>query len=261
MSVLSYLESVASALVLSREERLSIATSISTLESRLGGFDEDGDIKNSYIFGSYSRGTILPRAYDSHSDVDYMVVFEDPFKVQPQSRLDWLKRFAQNKYSRSEIHQDYPTIALELNHIRFELVPAVEMGSSYNLQIPAPHTSLLQWINTNPSELARQTEDANKRLSCKFKPLVRILKLWNVTNGRVYSSYQLEQFLAQLVIFGNNLADYLYYVVRFLPTYGISESGKQKVASLQKQVAQAKAFHDLGYEDSAEAIIKRLFPI
>lgn len=261
MSVLSYLEGVASALVLSEDERQSIAASISTLESRLENHDTNNAIKSKYKFGSYDRGTILPRYLDSHSDVDYMVVFNDPFKVQAQSRLNWLKQFAQEKYSRSEIHQDYPTIALELNHIRFELVPAVEMGGSYNLQIPAPKSSILQWINTNPSELAKQSNDANLRMNFKFKPLVRILKLWNVKNGRVYSSCKLEQHLAQQVIFGNNLEEYLYYAVKWLPTYGLTDTDKQRVFNLQKQIEMAKHFHDTGAEDSAEAIIKRVFPI
>lgn len=261
MSVLSYLEKVASTLVLSRDERMSIAISINTLENRLKNYDSNNDIKSNYKFGSFDRGTVLPRYYDSHSDVDYIVVFKDPFKVQPQSRLNWLKDFAQTKYSSSEIHQDYPTIALELNHIRFELVPAVEMGSSINLQIPAPKSSILQWIYTNPSQLAQQSDDANKRICFKFKPLIRILKLWNVNNGRIYSSCLLEQYLAQLVLYGSNLEEYLYYAVKYLPTNGLTESGKQKVANLQKQVEMAKCYHDLGQEPAAEAIIKRLFPI
>lgn len=260
MTVLSYLESVASALVLTGDERRSIAASISTLESRLENYDTNNDIKSKYKFGSYDRGTILPRCYDSLSDVDYMVVFNDPFKVQAQSRLNWLKQFAQEKYSRSEIHQDYPTIALELNHIRFELVPAVEMGGSYNLQIPAPKSSILQWINTNPSELSKQSNDANLRLNFKFKPLVRILKLWNVNSGRVYSSCKLEQHLAQQVIFGNNLEEYLYYAVKWLPTYGLKDTEKQKVIIFQKQIEMAKHFHEIGAEGSSVAIIKRVFP-
>ncbi len=65
MSVLSYLNQVASALVLSSTENESIKKSISTLESRLEYFDFSSDIKVSYIFGSYERGTILPRCYDS----------------------------------------------------------------------------------------------------------------------------------------------------------------------------------------------------
>lgn len=261
MSVLSYLEEVASALVLSSAEKLSIALSVSTLESRLEDYDENHDIKTKYKFGSYERGTILPRTYDSESDVDYMVVFNDLFRVQPQSRLDWLKGFARNKYSRSEVHQDYPTIALELSHIRFELVPAVEMGSSFNLQIPAPKSLFLQWINTNPFQLAQQTNNANIRMGFKFKPLVRILKLWNVNNGRIFSSFQLEQFLGQLVFGGSNLEEYLYYAVKYLPTFGLSESEKKKVDCLKSQVALAKSFHDLRSESAAEAIINGLFPI
>ncbi|KAF0176901.1 MAG: nucleotidyltransferase family protein [Nitrospirae bacterium] len=78
MSALSYLESKASAAVLSDAEKASIATSISTLESRLDSyFTNRGDgLTAKFKFGSSTRGTILPRSIDAHSDIDFMVVFE-----------------------------------------------------------------------------------------------------------------------------------------------------------------------------------------
>ena len=262
MSVLSYLEKVASTLVLSDAENQSISRSISTLEIRLGLFDANDEIKGNYIFGSYDRGTILPRYYDEHSDVDYMIVFKDPFRANPESRLRWLQRFANAKYSTSEVHRDYPTIALELNHIRFELVPAVEMGSSINLQIPAPKSQYLSWIYTNPSQLARQSMEANRRMNYKFKPLVRILKLWNVRNGKPFSSYELEQQLGQLVYYsGNNLEEYLYYGVSWLTTPYLSETDKKKVESLKQQLQMAQNYKRLGMEPIAENIVKSLFPL
>lgn len=261
MSVLSYLDFVASKLELSYDEKVSIDTSISTLVTRLENYDINGDIIDKYKFGSFDRGTILPRVYDSDSDVDYMVVFKEPFKVQPQSRLNWLKRFAEEKYSRSEIHQDYPTIALELNHIRFELVPAVEMESSYNLQIPAPHSSYLQWIYTNPSEQARLTEDADRRTKGVFRKLVRIMKYWNIKNGRIYSSYQLEQSLSKLVYFGENLEDMFYYAVKYLPTIGLSDTERGKVDELKNKVETVKRLHDSGLEPLADLLIRQIIPM
>ena len=262
MSVLTYLEKVASTLVLTGAENQSICRSLSTLETRLALFDEKSEIKTSYIFGSYDRNTILPRQYDYHSDVDYMIVFKDAFKVNPESRLRWLQKFANTKYSTSEVHRDYPTIALELNHIRFELVPAVEMGSSINLQIPAPKSQYLSWIYTNPSQLALQSLDANRRISYKFKPLVRILKLWNVRNGRPFSSYELEQQLAQLIFYsGNNLEDYLYYAVNWLTAPFMSETNKKKVERLKQQIQTAQTYKKIGSEAAAENIVQSLFPL
>jgi len=260
MSVLSYLRNLGSVLTLSNYERASIVTSIDTLQRRLNAFDTNGDVKTHYKFGSYDRGTILPRRFDSHSDVDYMVVFKDPFAAQPQSRLNWIKRFAEAKYCSSEIHQDYPTIVLELNHIRFELVPAVEMGSSINLQIPAPHSVMLNWIYTNPEQYMNATQQANARYNYEFKPLVRILKLWNVRNGRPYSSCALEYHLATTWIFGHNLEDYFYSAVSNIPVYGMSDRDKRKVQKLKEQVALAKSYHDAKMELMAEKIVRELFP-
>lgn len=261
MSVLTYLRNLGSALTLSNVERASIVTSIDTLQRRLNAFDTNNDVKTHYKFGSYDRGTILPRQYDSHSDVDYMVVFKDPFAAQPQSRLNWIKRFAEAKYSSSEIHQDYPTIVLELNHIRFELVPAVEMGSSINLQIPAPHSVMLNWIYTNPDQYLQATQQANARYNFEFKPLVRILKLWNVRNGRPYSSCALEYHLAITWMFGNNLEDYFYSAVSNLPVYGMSDRDKARVRTFKEQVALAKSYHDAKFEQMAEKIISEFLPL
>ena len=69
MSVNSYLSSCASNLVLSSTEKDSISTSINTLETRLTSYF-GYNIKEKFKFGSYTRGTILPRKVDDNSDVD-----------------------------------------------------------------------------------------------------------------------------------------------------------------------------------------------
>ena len=123
MSVNTYLSDSASNLVLSTKEKESITTSINTLEIRLESYF-GANIEEKFKFGSYTRVTILPRKVDEESDVDYMVVFDNSNNYTPQTFLDRLKRFAETKYSTSEIYQLSPTIVLELNNIKFELVPA-----------------------------------------------------------------------------------------------------------------------------------------
>jgi hypothetical protein len=76
MSVITYLQSRASAAVLSATEESSINASISTIKTRLTShFDKD--VSEQFRFGSSTRGTILPRSMDDNSDIDYMVVFSD----------------------------------------------------------------------------------------------------------------------------------------------------------------------------------------
>jgi tRNA nucleotidyltransferase (CCA-adding enzyme) len=145
MSVLSHLTKRASDAVLSGTEKDSISKSISTLKNRIDSYF-GSDVTNHFQFGSSTRGTILPRSMDGHSDIDYMVIFKDDGS-KPQTFLNRLKRFVDYYYSRSEIYQSSPTIVLELNHIKFELVPAKEVwGQKY---IPDGKGD---WMTTNPND-------------------------------------------------------------------------------------------------------------
>jgi hypothetical protein len=83
MSVITYLQSRASAAVLSGDEERSINTSISTIKTRLTSHFGIG-LSEQFRFGSSTRGTILPRSMDEHSDIDYMVVFSDSNYTPPR---------------------------------------------------------------------------------------------------------------------------------------------------------------------------------
>ena len=89
----------------------------------------------------------MPRKVDENSDVDYMIVFDNSNNYKPQTFLDRLKRFTEAKYSTSEIYQSSPTIVLELNKIKFELVPAYNSWGTYN--IPDGNGG---WMPTYPND-------------------------------------------------------------------------------------------------------------
>lgn len=92
MSVLNYLENTASYLILSSSEKGSIVTSINTINSRIN-YQFGANVKAHFQFGSYTRETILPRKYDEGSDIDYMVIFNNPNNYKPETLLSWLKNF------------------------------------------------------------------------------------------------------------------------------------------------------------------------
>ena len=75
MSVNSYLQNLASNLVLSHDEKEKITTSIDTLKKRLGFYNFQENILEKNVFGSYTRETILPRKYDEKSDIDIIRTF------------------------------------------------------------------------------------------------------------------------------------------------------------------------------------------
>lgn len=255
MSVLSYLERRARAAVLGSEKD-SINKSISTLDGRLVAHF-GGKLKSQFRFGSSTRGTILPRSMDEKSDIDYMIVFDDDGSV-PQTHLDRLKRFAEIYYSRSEIYQSSPTIVLELNHIKFDLVPAKKDWFS-GYKIPNGSGG---WMDTDPNDFNSRLEEKNKSHASLIKPTIRLAKYWNAANGYVYESFSFEKWIVDIWFWNcTNQKDYFFAVIDKLPDeYGAAQWRKDKIKRAKDIVAQVKEWERNGYSVTAEQEIKRLIP-
>ncbi len=265
MSVNSYLVQLADQAIIRDQEKASIQRSISTLRERLKGHF-GAQVKDGYVFGSYSRGTILPRHMDEYSDVDYMVVFTDG-GLRPQSYLDRLRRFAEMHYGRSEIEQSNPTMVLSLNHIRFELVPALQDWFS-GTQIPARASDNQNWLDTDPKGFNDQLIAANQAYGNLVKPLVRVMKYWNAANGYPFESYALEQHVAGysygfwgLFSSGRQFGDYFHQIVQSLEFGMFDPQWKKDALSRLKQASsRAQTLERNGDAIQAEAIVKKLLP-
>jgi len=259
MSVNSHLTDLASSLVLNSVEKASIASSISTLSTRLDSWFETS-LRERFQFGSSKRETILPRKADKQSDVDYMVVFSTTDgKKKPQTYLDRLKKFAEEKYASSEIHQSHPTVVLQLNHINFELVPAVN-ESGY--QIPSPSSSYIDWIYTDPAAADKAILDKNKAESYQLKPLVRLVKYWNAINGYPFYSFSLEQSIVRGWYQGcTALKDYFYsFWSSFSCPIDAAQYVKDKVNTAKQRAQNAKDYEAKDMPITAEAEIKKIVP-
>jgi predicted nucleotidyltransferase len=253
MSVLSYLTDLSSSITIADWERTSIDTSINTLSTKLGNYFDN--IESKFVFGSYDRKTILRRSKDSNSDVDFLVCFKDGSEWTPQTLMNRLKRFAEANYSKNEIYQSSPTIVLELSHIKFELVPA---WGTFN--IPAPASSYTTWIGTYPLTFKDKLNDKNRDNNYQIRKLIRLLKYWNVLNYRVYSSYEIEEYVVGKFFFlCYNLKDYFFQAVEGLPTYNLPEYKQNKVDRLKKIVAETKENERQGWNTLAEIEIKKAF--
>lgn len=262
MSINSYLIELASELIIRDNEEDNIQRSINTLRTRLTSYF-GSEIIEQFCFGSYTRGTILPRKADEDSDIDYMIVFKNTEGYKPESLFRRLKSFVEYRYSRSEIYRDSPTIVLELNHIKFELVPAC-YPNLYPVikgyKIPAPRSSYEEWISTNPNEFNQQLTSKNIYHKSCMKPLIRILKYWNSLNGKIYSSYELEQHIInQNYFYCSNLRDYFYSAVDTLPTIGLSIYNFKKVNKFKSSIRDIKDKETL-YPYTVESALKEIIP-
>ena len=165
-------------------------------------------IKRRFVFGSYDRDTILPRAIDSKSDVDVMIVFKyTEYERTPETYRSWLKNFG-DKYYRdrygSEVIRSFPTVTIKLNNIYFDLVPAKEeswlLGST--LYIPDKDHG---WQSTDPDDVKSKLTEANTRYNQIVRPIIRLMKAWNCKNAYPYDSYELELLITEINFYGNNI--------------------------------------------------------
>lgn len=257
MSVLSFLADTASTAVLSATEQSSIATSISTLQTRIGQHFANGVIKQHFRFGSSPRGTILPRSMDERSDIDYMIVFSEN-NATPQTYLNRLKSFVEKYYRTSDIRQSSPTIVLELNHIKFDLVPATitRLGE---LQIPDGSSN---WMTTNPNDFNATLEAKNKENKSLIKPSIRLFKFWNATAGFPFrSSFEMEKWVCGLNFwFQANQKDYFFAVIDNLNTSSAyAQWVNDEITRAKTIVANVRQYEKDEMPMTAEQEIKKLF--
>lgn len=251
--------------VLNGAEKESIATSIRTLSSRLTSFF-GSNIKTQLQFGSSTRKTILPRIMDANSDIDYMVVFNDT-RYKPPTYLNQLRRFSNTYYPSSSIYQSQPTLVLELQHIKFEIVPAIEnswWGSSY--QIPAPSANFDDWMDTEPNSFNQKLTSTNTSFQSKIKPVIRLVKYWNSQNGFPFNSYCLEGEIVDIfngTFFwsSQSIQSYFYYAFENLSfSYFEVQWRRESLQRAKEIISNAKRYENQGSTVLAELEIKKLIP-
>lgn len=193
MSINSYLEEIASNLIIRGNEKESIEVSLNTFKDRMRDYfskNETVNLKEIKVFGSYHRDTNLPQSVDYKTDVDIMLVMDDD-GATPQTYLDRVRRGVEAKYSTSQIRQSSPTVVLQMLHIRFEITPAIIDNCIYKIK-----NNRNEWMYTFCATDFDNLTTANKNNYYMIKPLLRLLKYWNVSkNYKTFSSYELEKII------------------------------------------------------------------
>lgn len=264
MTLNAYLNRVASACILRDQTKTQIDASVRYIKGSISTYF-GADVSDQILFGSYSRGTLLPPNIDEGADVDLMIVFSDS-NASPQTYLNRLRRFVEDRYPRSEIKQSNPTIQLLLNHITFELVPAVKYLWSTNYRIPAPASGYFDWIDTDPQAFNASLLSANQNNANLAKPLIRTLKLWNTQHGHPFESYELEKQVVANSPVGvfftmNRLDEYFFKIIPSLSLpWDEAQWRRERLSTLKSTALNAQGNLPF-YETTAIQQIGRLLKI
>lgn len=236
-------------------ERTKIQSSIGTLKTRIG-YNFSNKVKSVDIFGSYQRGTILPRQYDEKSDIDLLVVFNTVVygELTSATYRNQLKGFANRYYSTSLVKKDYPTVVLELQNIKFDLVPCIHRSSYWGegtFYIPDSNNN---WTETDPYNFNHILSEQNRKYGSIVKPIIRLMKYWNSNAGYPLPSYDLEQCIANMNFSDDNYESGFFYAIDNLPYYG------GKIDSLRRNKENVVDYLDDDNYDKACQWLKRIFP-
>ena len=267
MTINDYLNTMQTDLYVNGTEREKIRTSINTISYRLEQYFGDSSkcnhkILKKEIFGSYRRDTMLSRCYDDESDIDYMIIFEDIEDYNPQTCLNWLKGFADYWYSTSIVKQSSPTIVIELQNIKFELVPAYIDYFGF-IRIPKDSS---RWQTTNIKQLNDEMLAINDKYNFKFKKMIRIIKYWNVKkNFRKYKSYDLECFLTEkfknFACPGESMLNMIDWCFFYLKSYKyVDEYVDNRINNANKLIEEAINYNNIGKNEKAIECIKKVLP-
>lgn len=179
----------------SNDERKRIEASISNLRYWL---DKKLEVSETMVFGSWTRNTILPRKYDESSDIDLMVVFNGNLNNRdPEQCRNLLRNFVASGYPKSYVRKDFPAVKLELNFIKYDLVPAVKDEWTGRYYIPNTSQYSSGWMFTSPKDIDPKLSRINIDIGGNIaRNIIRLCKYMNKSTGRTaMSSYELESYV------------------------------------------------------------------
>lgn len=220
-------------------------------------------IKRKFIFGSFERDTILPRKFDSDSDIDIMVVFNHTeYERTPNTYRAWLKNFADKHYKDrygSEVYKSFPTVTIKLNNIKYDLVPAKEETLFFSPQLYIPND--YGWISTNPNDVKDNLLNINKKYNYIVKPIIRLLKAWNSKAGNPLDSYDLELQIAKMNFSGDNIESGFYWAAKRLTISSFAAQWKKdKISQLSKSIYSIEEYLAKDQPFSAKLELHKLLP-
>lgn len=185
-------------------------------------------IDDKHIFGSYARGTMVENP--DGNDIDLMFILNE------FTHGDWLhqdngpsnclsairdKLMRNDLLKGTEISIDKNAVSVKFSDIKLDVVPAFrDADGGYKI----PNTTGSEfWIRTNPRMFGKILDASNKYHNDKVNKMIRIIKGWNNLNGKILTSFHIENIVYQhyknKTVTTGNLADEVSDIFIRLPVY------------------------------------------
>jgi hypothetical protein len=174
-----------------------------------------------FLTGSYARHTKTRPL----KDVDIFFVLdgekEKKYKNDPVTLLTDFQKCLAKKYpndkvkiGRRSVGIEFPVSPDEEKIYSIDAVPAFDSGNHYQI----PDNVLKQWINTDPEIHAEEATSANKAFDGEWKPLVKMIKKWNETQGKPIKPSFLIEVMAMQILYPPFSGGYVYELKSFFAT-------------------------------------------
>ena len=257
MSVLNHLQLTGSNLVLSQLEHIEIRNALAQVLQELK--EHSPSIEKIVPFGSYTHDTMLTRHADKDAHVDLMIIYEDGAELEPKVLYERLIISIKALYGEASLTSRAPDLNLEMGNARIRLVPAYK--DWWGTHIADPRNARNNWTSTNPEKILQEINNKNKLYKNEIKRLIRLFKYWNILNGRLYRSYDLELFiLSTLMTAGRNLSDYFKAVAERLRTPSGANEQEANLLLLKENLQKGIDMENDGMPLEADSMIHIILP-
>jgi hypothetical protein len=163
------------------------------------------EVLDSFLMGSYARSTMIAPLKDA--DVDIFFVLDAKYYAQygPQALLAQVSRILTKYYSRvTDINPDGQAVTVTFADFKIDVVPGFyRKGGGYLI----PDAKRGVWIHTDPKKHIELWTESNKAHKGEFVPVVKMIKGWNKSHGKLISSFHLEC-MVRKVLWGVGVSTY-----------------------------------------------------
>jgi len=179
-------------------------------------------IENDFLTGSYGRHTKTRPL----KDVDIFFVLdkekEKKYLTKPLDLLEDIRKVLAPIYGKDKVEIGRRSVGIDFSIgaeeedkiLSIDVVPAFVSGDHYQI----PDNVLKDWVQTDPTIHADKATAANKAFDGEWKPMVKMIKKWNETQGKPIKPSFLIEVMAMQLLYPPFSGGYIYELKSFFAT-------------------------------------------